>query len=476
MSASRVAVVRLSVPDGRIMHRLAQALVEVTPFIEVIDECQILLPMRGPTRYFGGEEAVASRVRSVALAITAIATTDGDVSVGVGGSRLTAQIAAQSGGSGVAKVTIIPGDQQSTFLERQSVGVLERFAHVRPDTVSLLFRLGLGTLGAIAAVERDVLVDRFGPEGGDIHVLCSGGDLLEPFTEPLPTQCFVESHHDEVLGHVDPVVAAAGELVGRVVDHLGSRGLVASRLIATFTTEHDESCSRVWYHPNGFAVAGLTERLRWQIESWLGEGLTAGVSHMSIDVQNTRPYHAVQLGLWGEHGAADRAAWAAIGRLASLVGDNVRVPEWWGGRDPMHEFALVPAARVELRDPDVVRQRVMPGAVRPDRWTGALAGMVPPVCIAPRREVQVLDADGRPVVVTGRHLFSTSPEWVVDGATRLRITACFGPWPVEERWWDTSRQRRMARMQCVVESAAKHTAAYLLVLEKRSWWMVGEYG
>lgn len=471
VTPSRVAVVRLPAVDGRIAHRLAQGLIDITPIIEVIDEQQILLPMRGPTRYFGGEEAVASRVLSLALEIA-----PSGVSVGIGSSRLTAQIAAETGVSRGGNVMIIPGDGQTDFLGQQPVGVLGRFTHVRPDTVSLLFRLGLGTLGAVAAVKRDVLVDRFGSEGGDIHVLCSGGDLLEPYSEPLPTQCFVESHHDDALNHVDPVVSAASELVGRAVDQLGSRGLVACRVIATFTTEHDESCSRIWYHPNGFTAAGLAERLRWQIESWLDEGLTAGVSHMSIDVQNTRPYHAVQLGLWGEHGAADRAAWAAIGRLASLVGDNVRVPEWWGGRDPMHEFALVPAARVELRDPDVVRQRTTPGAVRPDRWTGALVGMVPPVCIAPRREVKVLDANDHPVVVTGRHIFSAPPEWVVDGAVRLRIAACFGPWPVEERWWDTARQRRVARMQCIVESETKRAAAYLLVLEKRSWWLVGEYG
>jgi protein ImuB len=471
MNPSRVAVVRLVRPDGHAVHRLSQAFVSVTPAIEVIDEQQILLPMRGPTRYFGGESSVAARLCDVA------ATVHGEpVAVGIGASRLAAQVAAQSV-SEKGVVAIISDDDHSAFLDAQPVAVLERFAHINPDTVSLLFRLGLGTLGAVAAVKRELLVDRFGPEGGDVHLLCAGGDLHEPYIEPLPTQCLVESHHDTPLDDAALVVGAAGELAGRVVDHLEPRGLVACRVVATFTTEHDETCSRIWYHPQGFVVGTLSERLRWQIEKWVGDHLSAGVAHISLDVQSTRPHRATQLGLWGEHGEADRAAWAAVGRLGSLLGDNVCVPEWRGGRDPMQQFVLVPAARVELRDADVVRQRITPGAVHPERWTGAIAGIVPPVCVTPRREVQVLDANDRAVTVTGRHVFSSPPVWVVDGVARKRIVACFGPWPVEERWWDTTRQRRVARMQCIVESVgASSRSALLLVLEKRSWWLSGVYG
>jgi len=465
---SRVAVVALPVADGRLVHRLAQAFIDVTPMIEIIDERQLLLPMRGPTRYFGGEVAVATCLREVAAREGV-----GSLSIGVGASRLAAQIAAHATNG----TRIVDDQEHSAFLAAQPVAVLDRFAHIEPDTVSLLFRLGLDTLGAIAAIERDVLLDRFGPPGGDIHVLCSGADLHDPYTEPLPTECFVESHHDTALDDAAQVFAASAALAGRMVDHLEPRGLVACRVVANFTTEHDESCSRVWYHPHGFTAGTLAERLRWQVDTWLADHLTAGVAHISLDVQNTRPHRATQLGLWGEHGASDRAAWAAIARLGSLIGDNVCVPEWRGGRDPMQQFVLIPATRVELRDADAVRQRVTPGAVHPEHWTGAVAGIVPPVCVVPRREVRVLDATDRPVTVTGRHVFSAEPAHVVDGEKRRRIVACFGPWPVEERWWDSARQRRVARMQCIVESGeGVARTALLLVLEKRSWWLSGVYG
>jgi protein ImuB len=465
MSRTRVAVVALSRDDDRELHRLAQVLHAVTPMIEIIDAQALLLPMRGPTRYFGGERAVVERIVALAESVGVR-----DVRVGVGSSRLAARVAADRG-----DVCIVPAPQHRDFLGALPVSVLQTHAHVDPEVVSLLLRLGLGTLGAVSGVERSMLADRFGPDGDDVHVLATGDDLHPVCTEPLPTQCFVESHHDTPLGDVTAVLFAATRLADEMVDRLAPGGLVVCRVIVVFTTEHDESCSRVWYHPHGFTAAMLTERLRWQVEKWIEGGLTAGVTHVSIDVQAAEARRATQLGLWGEHGEADRAAWAAVARLVAVAGDAVRVPEWRGGRDPMHQFALVPAGRVEIRDPAAARQRVTPGEVHPRAWSGELVGIVPTVPVEPCRAVEVVDDDGRRVVVTGRHMFSSQPCFIVDGVRRHRVVACFGPWPVEERWWDAARRRRMARVQCLVDIDDRQTA-WLLVSENRSWWLVGTYG
>ena len=106
-----------------------------------------------------------------------------------------------------------------------------------------------------------------------------------------------------------------------------------------------------------------------------------------------------------------------------------------------------------------------------------LAGfdIVPTVPVEPCREVDVVDAAGHRVVVTGRHLFSSQPAFIVDGVRRHGVVSCFGPWPVEERWWDATRRRRVARMQCLVDIDNRR-AAWLLVSEHRSWWLVGVHG
>ena len=69
MSRTRVAIVALPREDDRELHRLAQALDTVTPMIEMVDERALLLPMHGPTRYFGGERAVVERIVAVAESV-----------------------------------------------------------------------------------------------------------------------------------------------------------------------------------------------------------------------------------------------------------------------------------------------------------------------------------------------------------------------------------------------------------------------
>ena len=51
------------------------------------------------------------------------------------------------------------------------------------------------------------------------------------------------------------------------------------------------------------------------------------------------------------------------------------------------------------------------------------------------------------------------------------MTAWAGPWVVEERWWDSTRHRRVARYQLLTRSGR----AYLAQLERQRWWLVAEY-
>jgi protein ImuB len=174
----------------------------------------------------------------------------------------------------------------------------------------------------------------------------------------------------------------------------------------------------------------------------------------------------------------------AISRVASIVGEtNVCVPEWRGGRDPGQQYVLVPAAQVDLANVDANLQRVTPGALHPKEWSGDVGVHVPCETILPPEQVEVLGADGFAVGVTGRHHFTSHPHSIRRQGKVFRITTWFGPWPVEERWWDPTRQRRMVRMQCRV-SPEDHTArkdntvkeeAWLLSLEQKKWFIIGVY-
>jgi len=65
----------------------------------------------------------------------------------------------------------------------------------------------------------------------------------------------------------------------------------------------------------------------------------------------------------------------------------------------------------------------------------------------------------------------TAPAVLHDGRNAQPVAAWAGPWPVDERWWDAARARRIARFQV-------HTAdgrLVLLAVERRRWWLLAEY-
>jgi protein ImuB len=87
--------------------------------------------------------------------------------------------------------------------------------------------------------------------------------------------------------------------------------------------------------------------------------------------------------------------------------------------------------------------------------------------------IEVLDGDGRAVRVTGRGAVSAIPATIrrPNGRSAEPIVAWAGPWPLEERWWDTNRARRSARFQLLTESGSLMLAS----LERQRWWLIGEY-
>jgi protein ImuB len=51
------------------------------------------------------------------------------------------------------------------------------------------------------------------------------------------------------------------------------------------------------------------------------------------------------------------------------------------------------------------------------------------------------------------------------------VVAWAGPWPVDERWWDPTDHRRLARFQVVTEDGT----ARLLILDGGRWFVDAVY-
>ena len=196
---------------------------------------------------------------------------------------------------------------------------------------------------------------------------------------------------------------------------------------------------------------------------------------------------------------ADRQAVRAIARLTTLTSEQaVTVPVWRGGRLAADRYRWVPATMVDLEHRSVgpspnhptVRHRARAaaggraGGADPAAgpWPGALPPPSPATVYHDRRPAEVLDAGGLSVRVSARGIVSARPATLrlpVEGGAGVErsIVAWAGPWPVEERWWDPDRARRIARFQVVVTdggSRADHEA-FVVEVEQQRWWISARY-
>jgi protein ImuB len=454
--------------DARSFEPVIAAVAETAPRLEVVEPGWISLAARGPSRYFGGDEALADRL--VDLVRTVVAEAVGVtpvVGVGVADGRVASAIAARRA-VGQGGVVVVPAGGSPGFLAPLPVGWLRELGDASADLVELFVRLGVRSLGALADLGRGDVVARFGADGLRVHLLASGEDERPPDVVDPPIVRHAEHPFPDPVEQLETVVFVAKRLADDLVARLAADGRVCIRLVVVVETEHGERSERVWYRDAGLSAPAMVERVRWQLEGWASQpgGLSGGVALLRLAPDLVRGDDGVPTRLWGERSQADLDAARAVVRLSGLAGEAaVRVPAWAGGRLPDERFRWVPAASVDLDDP----------GARLDRgdgpWPGASPAPSPAVVLADPTPVEVVDEDGRPVVVTGRGEASSAPATLVVRGRRHRVVAWAGPWPVEQRWWHPSVARRLARFQLVTDRGD----AYLAVVERRQWSIVATY-
>lgn len=181
--------------------------------VEPVAAGSVCFEVRGLQRLHGGSlDGVVAAVRR-ALRRPA--------RIGAGPSRFCAVAAASSARARRAEVVDGGAEGARAYLEPLPVSLLATRAETAALT-AVLERLGVGTLGALAAFDRAALADRFGPAGLLARDLARGrdvplrprepGELLEESLE------LVESASGEQLGH------ALGLLVDRVLARRERRG------------------------------------------------------------------------------------------------------------------------------------------------------------------------------------------------------------------------------------------------------------
>ena len=252
---------------------------------EVLQPGQLALGARGPSRYFGGDLALATKVAATIEAVVAgeakVAGESGSdwagcCRVGIADGVFAAGLAAQQ--APASQPLVVRKGGSAEFLAPLPVRVLalpgpgslagaagnDRLA----DLTDLLRRLGLKTLGAFAALPDQSVLGRFGAEGMLAHRLARG---LEERTVrgrlPPPdwtVAAELDPPADQLLAAAFVGKALADELHGRLRDS----GLVCTRLAIEAETEHGTSLRRSWRHDGALSAAAIGERVRWQLEGW----------------------------------------------------------------------------------------------------------------------------------------------------------------------------------------------------------------
>jgi protein ImuB len=278
----------------------------------------------------------------------------------------------------------------------------------------------------------------------------------------------VAAELDPPAEQVETAAFLARTLAAELGERLSSRGLACTRIAIEVETEHGESLSRLWRHEGGLGPAAIADRVRWQLDGWLnraswGERPTGGIALLRLVPDQIVADDGRQLGFWGGVRAADERAARGVARLQGLLGaDAVAVPERRGGRGPRDRIALAPAHAVRLGSAPVGDD-----ADRP--WPGHLPVPSPAVVHAVPLAADVRDAA---VGVSGRGLVSAVPaSLAIAGGTPMAVATWCGPWPVDERWWDTDAHHRRARIQVVTDTGDAH----LVVLERGRWWIDATY-
>ena len=444
--------------EARAFEPVAAAVEAFTPRIELTQPGTCVFPTVGPSRYFGGDAFLATQILD---AVETVIDGQTHCHVGIADGVFAARLAARMKHSGPH---IVPPGESSLFLEPLPITTLEQ-----PELTNVLWRLGLRTLGDFAALDPSDVLGRFARVGLEAHHRASGtNDRLADVIDPPPDMGVTLSLEPPVE-QIGQAAFVARQLALELDAKLQRRGAACSRVTIEAESEHGEQFIRGWRHEGALSVAAMTDRVRWQLDGWLNASPnirpSGGLSRLTLRPENLIPAAGRQLGFWGGETEADQRAGRAVARLEALVGaDNVQVAEWRGGREPDDMIRLLPAGTVELSD-----RRLSMFDERP--WPGQLPAPSP-VELFVDRSIQVVDARGDALQVSGRGKVSGSPARVcLDGRRWKNVVSWAGPWLLDERWWDPERSRRRARFQLVDDDGN----ALLIYIQKGHWWLAGTY-
>jgi protein ImuB len=463
--SERVMVLSCPDVDAEGFGRLVALVTGYCPRVESVRLGVCAFAARGPARYYGGAEPLASTL------VAAAGEAGFACRIGVADGLFAAQLAAgasgaDQGGDSAETVTVVPAGGTPEFLTAQPVSVLDD-----PELAGLLIRLGIRTLGDLAALPGDSVASRFGEAGEAAHRLARGDQRRPLAASAPPADLAVAAEFDPPHELAEPVVFAAKALAERFHAGLAARGVTCVRVEVQVTWADGRRSDRLWHHDGLLTAAGVADRVRWQLDGPTVDPnlITArhdnfsagGIAHLRLVPDQLVRAAGRQLALWGEEVVTDKVARAAM-RVQALLGhDAVLRPVLSGGRTVRDQMDPVPFG-----------ENLAPKRATDQPWPGRIPGPAPAVVYPEPKPARVTDQAGGPVTVNGRCAMSGAPaELSLDGEPALSVTGWAGPWPLAQRWWDPPSATREARFQLITDDGR----AWLAAVRAGAWQIEAGY-
>ena len=432
--------------DARAFEPVLAAIEEIMPGEQLVRPGTCVLRARGPSRYYGSEERAAAELLRC---LEGLGIAGGRV--GIADGPFAAEQAARSTGRDV--IRIIPAGQSPNFLAPLPVTLLPQ-----AELTALFRRLGIHTLGDLAALDTTDVRERFGEQGARSHLLASGLDSAGVVPRTPPKQLDRTIEFEPSLDRIDQVTFAFRATADTFIAGLTKAGLVCTSIRIEVTAESGQVSERTWLHPRLFSVTDVVDRVRWQLQGSgaIDSGLGSPIVRVRVTPESVDDIGHHEEGLWG--GGADERIHHGLSRVQSMLGhDAVLTATIGGGRVLAERQQLVPWGD---------RATGAAGAKQP--WPGSLPAPAPATVFETRRRVGVFSSDGEPIRVDDRGTVTAQVAlFSATGSIRdaHEVSAWAGPWPILERWWDAHQHRNIQRFQVVDAEGT----AWLLMLDGEEW-------